>query len=66
MFCSAREGYGEGYGLTGNFPPLSGTVFVGPPREGRGLVERARVVLDESAGDVFVSDHFEVAADLRT
>ena len=46
-------------------PALSGTVFVGPPREGRGLVERARVVLDEPAGDVFMSDHFGVVADLR-
>jgi endonuclease/exonuclease/phosphatase family metal-dependent hydrolase len=41
-------------------------VFVGAPREGRGMVERARVVLDEPEGDVFASDHFGVVADLRT
>ena len=41
-------------------------VWVGHPREGRGVVEHARVVLDESVDGVFPSDHFGVIADVRT
>jgi endonuclease/exonuclease/phosphatase family metal-dependent hydrolase len=42
-------------------------VFVGPPRPGGlGLIEEARVVLDEREGNVWPSDHFGVYAELRT
>lgn len=41
-------------------------VWVGHPRDGRGLVERARVVLDEAVDGVFPSDHFGVLAEVRT
>jgi endonuclease/exonuclease/phosphatase family metal-dependent hydrolase len=41
-------------------------VLVGAPREGRGLVERAQLVLDQPTGEVFASDHFGLVVDLRT
>jgi endonuclease/exonuclease/phosphatase family metal-dependent hydrolase len=41
-------------------------VLVGPPGSGgRGRVEAARLVFDEPVGDLFASDHFGVAAELR-
>jgi endonuclease/exonuclease/phosphatase family metal-dependent hydrolase len=41
-------------------------VLVGlPDRQGRGVVEAARLVLDRPHGDVFASDHFGVLADVR-
>jgi endonuclease/exonuclease/phosphatase family metal-dependent hydrolase len=41
-------------------------ILVGTPRAGRGLVERARLALDEPSSDVFASDHFGLVADMRT